>query len=483
MMKKLFPLFLQVFFIFLGATSFAGGPLYVTESGEASVWDTSSAIKLHPETGACGPFTNAQAIQKIQDAIDQWTGQDEISLSASITTGSLSGVDICNYGDYLVSVSGASGEGLTDELNPVLFDNDGEIIAAVAGSSNKLFVLGFANPSGFSSDLSEIVDGQAVFNCLCLSGNPFAAEECVSGSDTIEFTENELDSVILHEMGHFFNVDHSQANADVIDTSDTGDDTHLTTMYPIIQIPDGQTDLTRDDIIALASIYPSGNLTANNCLVTGTLLDSSGNPLRCADVQATTSDSADTVAFVSGALAVNSDGNGDGDSDDDGECLSGCGDFRLYLEPGKSYTLTVKPVDSRFTGGSSLSPCVESQLTTIEEEDIAAISASCTAGATVAFGNITTTSTGGISPAVSAALSPGFSMNREIQSAVSSTQTSPSFQTSCPESSSSGGSSCELSHQNTETHLFIYFIILTIIFIFITVRYHAIKKSTCHKNQ
>ena len=47
---------------FLPLAVWAGGPIYLTESGEASVWDNSEAIPYHPESGSCGPFSNSEML-------------------------------------------------------------------------------------------------------------------------------------------------------------------------------------------------------------------------------------------------------------------------------------------------------------------------------------------------------------------------------------------------------------------------------------
>jgi hypothetical protein len=287
---------------------------------------------------------------------------------------------------------------VNDGLNPILFDDDGDIIAAVTGSSNRFRVLGFANPAGFSNDFSEISDGQAVINCRCLTGNTNGS--CSIGGTTVTFSEDETDFTIIHEMGHFINLDHTQVNDDLND-EDSSDDDDLPTMYPISVAPASQLTLHRDDIIAIARLYPTSTFASSTCQLSGDLLDRDGNELRCADVQARTSDLSDTVAFVSGAEAPAVDDNGDADTDDDGECQSDCGHFVLHLEPGKSYTISVNPINADFIGGSGISPCVEEQLSSIVAEDIGTITADqCTAGAALTFsGDITTTSTGGVTQA------------------------------------------------------------------------------------
>lgn len=441
-----------ILLFFVGTQSArAGGGYIITESGEPSRWDNTVNIRIHPESGECGSFTNAQMLTKLDDNLGYWLDLTDVDLNFVVTTGSIGGVDGCNYGDYLVGVDGATNAGISDGLNPVLFDNDGEIVAEVAGSANKFRVLGFANPSGFASDFTEIVDGQAVFNCRCLPGNTNGA--CTGG---VEFTEDELNFTMVHELGHMLNLDHTQINGELADTASTDDDTNIPTMYPVSENAAAQISPTQDDIVNLADIYPAATFNSTYCLVTGTLLDSSGNPLRCADVQATTADVADAVAFVSGAYAPAVDGNDDGDTVDAGECTSNCGDFQLYLTPGKTYTVAVAAINSSFTGGSGISPCANGQLSTIVDEDVATITAGqCTAGGTLSLGNITTTSTGGVSPSLSAFLQNDWDQPGELPRVIGGSSTAHAT-TSCPESattttssgSGSSGSGCSLVNGN-----------------------------------
>lgn len=485
MMKKLL---LIVTGLLIPLASFAGGGYIITESGAPSEWDNSSSIRIHPESGACGSFTNTQMLTKLDDNLGFWLDLSDVNLDFVVTSGSIGGVDGCNYGTYLVGVDGASNVGISDGLNPVLFDNDGEIVAAVAGTSNKFRVLGFANPSGFANNYAEIVDGQAVFNCRCLPGNTNGA--CTSGSSTIEFTEDELNFTMVHELGHMLNLDHTQVNANLVDGS-ADDDTYIPTMYPVSENAAAQISPMQDDIVALGTIYPSSTFTSTYCRVTGTLLDSSGNRLRCADVQAKTSDNADSVAFVSGAYAPAVDNNDDGDTADSGECTSNCGDFQLYLTPGKSYTISVKTINSTFTGGSGISPCANDQTepcssadtgeSCIEDQDIATVTSSqCTAGGTLALGNIPTLSRVVSSSSLSAFLENDFENEitpAEIPRVLGGPRHSRNATTSCPESassttsssSSSGSSSSGCSLDNSASHSWTPFVFLGLVWLMLRI--------------
>lgn len=380
-----------------GRDSLAGGGFIITEAGAPSVWDNSDAVAVHPESGTCATFTNAQMVDRLEEDLATWADISTVDLDFSVVEGQLGSVDGDNYGTFLAGVTGSedSTAAVNDGLNPVLFDDDGDIIAAVTGSSNRFRVLGFANPAGFSDDFSEIRDGQAVINCRCLAGNPNGA--CSVGGSTVTFSDDETDFTIIHEMGHFINLDHTQVNDDLND-DDAADDDDLPTMYPVSVTPALQLTPQRDDIVAISHLYPNSTFNSSTCQLQGDLLDRDGNELRCADVQARTSDPSETVAFVSGAEAPAVDDNGDADTDDDGECQEDCGHFVLRLEVGKSYTISVNPINGDFVGGSGISPCVEEQISGIVEENIGTVSADqCTAGASLSFASaITTSSTGGV---------------------------------------------------------------------------------------
>lgn len=388
-------------FYFFPFYSFAGGPFYTSFSGVASYWDAAPIISYHPESGSCGPFTQADMLTKVAENLAMWSNLAEVDISFDQVSGEIGELDETNYTTYFYEASGTDADNakLADGINPIIFDETGDIIAAIAGEENRYYVLGFAGPTGFSSeDYDTIVDGQSVLNCLCLEGGDTA---CDDGGQAITFSEDVLDYTIIHEFGHFINLDHSQVGFDLYDDSDSNNDDDIPIMFPIVVETSDLPTPSEDDAIALGAIYASDSFAGDYCLVTGTLLDANSNELRCADVQAVTDDTADTVAQVSGALAVTVDGVGandpDGDTVDEGECTSRCGYFELYLTPGKDYTIRVEPIYEGFVGGSGMGPCYGVQLDTITEEDVAAVSsAQCTAGTSLSLGSITTTSTGGV---------------------------------------------------------------------------------------
>ena len=371
-------------------TSLAGGPILVAPSGESARWD--GTVTLHPEGGTCGSFSNDTMVSRLEELMDHWEGVTFNTLAIDIEAGEITeDVNEENYETWYVD--SVADSGLEDGLNPVVFDDNGEVVDDIFGNGNRFLVLGFAGPDSFSSDLETIRDGQAFFNCLCLEGNG----DCPGG---ITFTDSDLDFTMVHEIGHMLGLDHTQVNQaladDGCDIDTDGDCDLLPTMFPVSEDPADQLTPMRDDEVALLSLYGQDGWEGSFFTVIGSLLDADGLALRCADVQAETGEAADMIAFVSGASAPNEDLDGDGYTDGEEECLSDCGDFTLRgLDPAKTYTITVKPIDPGWEGGSSLSPCVNGQLIGIESE-IVSSAANAAAGETLDLGVFTTISSGGI---------------------------------------------------------------------------------------
>ena len=391
MFKTSAPIFFLILFFLPLRSSTAGGPVHVSPGGVASSWD--ETISLHPEVGTCGPHSRDEMISKLEENLSLWEEVEGAALSISLDD-SVVGVDIDgdNFSDFYSS--GSSDSDADDGVNPVMFDDDGEIVRSLFGSPNEFFFLGFAGPDDFDDDEETIIAGEVLINCLCLLD-----EEVCSG---IVFTEDDLHFTIVHEVGHMIGLDHTQVNQSVAegacDTEVDGDCDDLPTMYPESVDPADQLTPQRDDEVALLNLYGLSSLDDDYCTVTGDLKDKNGKALRCADIQGLTTDAADSIAVVSGALAPNDDIDGDTATDDDGECLDDCGEFILRgLSPEKEYSIVVKPVDASWIGGSGINPCVNGQIAGIVEETIATVSAGdCSAGEKKKLGTVTTESSGGI---------------------------------------------------------------------------------------
>ncbi|EKD42107.1 MAG: hypothetical protein ACD_73C00328G0002 [uncultured bacterium] len=323
-------------------------------------------------------------LSRLDSDLEFWTNIENIVLSFSVVTDSISeDVTADNFSDVAALAS--------ETLHPVIFDSDGSITESLYGQSSQYYLLGFAGFTTPAADDGVIESGLALFNCLCVGSNT----TCPSDIDV-----SELDATIVHEMGHFIGLDHTAVNEDLVnspcDTAVLGDCSTVPIMYPTTFDAFEPLAVQEDDKIATLALYGNDGWDASYCTVTGSLVDTDGNPLLCADVQAVSSDTADTVSFVSGYLALATDENNDGDAVDDGECTSDCGDFILRLQPATDYSITIKPLTETWISSSSVGPCKNEQLTGIIEEEISTVSG-CTAGETIELGVVATQSTGGIS--------------------------------------------------------------------------------------
>lgn len=368
--------------------AFAGGALTISDSGDPAAWNNTTTIVYHTEDGTCGNYSNTEILAKIETDLGVWEDVEEAEISFGQVTGILGQVNVDNYADYFYLGTGSDDALAEDDINPVIFDDDAEIIYELAGDGNEYVVLGITAVVGYSSDYSEITDAEVIINCRCLEDHP--SGPCYEGSTLIEYTESDLDFTLAHEMGHFINLDHSQVNINYYGDGDDDNDEDIPIMFPISISVLSSFAARTDDKIALATIYPSSTFDDEKCLVTGTLVDTEGDEVRCVDVWAEAADPADTVSQVSGAFAIAEDDNDDGDTVDSGECTSGCGYFQLYLEPGADYELNIYDINSLFVGGSSVGPCINSQLALgFDGDSIANVSSSqCVAGTTVSLGEI-----------------------------------------------------------------------------------------------
>jgi hypothetical protein len=144
----------------------------------------------------------------------------------------------------------------------------------------------------------------------------------------------------MHELGHFFGLNHTQINVGALDQ------THRATMNAVYDPDSPEADFTtleRDDEVGMAYLYPQSPdvLSSDFCTVTGTIRDEDGKEFQCANVIVRNTDSgkslADAISFVSGGDMVG------------GSPETGHGQFTIYgLTPGETYQIEVKPIDTTF---------------------------------------------------------------------------------------------------------------------------------------
>ncbi|MDA0772626.1 MAG: hypothetical protein O3C63_06750, partial [Cyanobacteria bacterium] len=275
------------------------------------------------DQGAIGDIDEDTAYNTTIDILDLWEAESSL---AFVDTGRLSQDITGNNFASVLETSNPLG------FSPIVFDDDGEITDALFGNGAKSSVLGFAGATFFNTSgesITGIRESQAVFNGFLFSG--------AGGGGSLASILVEFKTTILHEFGHMFGLDHAQGG-NLEDFNDgTGDQEDIPVMFPFAANP--LVELQHDDIASVRAVYPVGNEASSFGTITGTLVKN-GTKVRGANVVAfLTDDSNPRKRAVSGP----SDVNGAGD-----------GAFLLpNLIPG-TYVVKAEPIDSEFTGGSSL---------------------------------------------------------------------------------------------------------------------------------
>lgn len=294
---------------------YAGGPLN-TVSGRAVVYPGSLfPLSYHPDRGNLGSFSNRLATALVDAAFKTW--ENVPAAAITFQNGGHLPVDVTriNYPRYL--------DNFNDGINPVIFDTDGSIIDAEFGLGASNGIIGFAG-SSYNPATGYYAEGLAVLN----------------GRFTAVFDDKQFKATLVHEIGHFIGLDHTQINGDYVNDGDTLNDRYVPTMYPTAT--DDDTALGEpnpDDQAALALLYPASNVSTAYGLIEGSVRRANGAPVLGANVVAVKVGDEDYSRFssVSDYYRQNS------------------GEFALYVTPGE-YTVFIEPINPAFTGGSSVGP-------------------------------------------------------------------------------------------------------------------------------
>jgi hypothetical protein len=339
--------------------------------------------------------SNSDAIALANQAFSAWNGS---GANLNVTQGPSLSTDVtaCNADQFIDFSTTFNPDGsdprmcgcivpkpanctATTCINPVIFDANGDITAALMGEANRTSTLAFAgpipwppgNPTGYAGF-------NAVINGVCLEDNAAAHPSC--GSTT--WTTALLLSVMTHEFGHALGMDHTQVNPQLIQVNGVGDaqiippndvNVVVPTMYPFLvtgaggAIPNLNV-LKADDKAGIFHLYPK-TVSPAPCKLTGGVFNNGSSPstpsvIRCAEVviRPTTAGhdpNAEALSAISGAEVANS---GVTSSSPTSQCtetnVNNCGNYVIDgLQPGVTYSIGVQKVNKFFTGGSRYGPC------------------------------------------------------------------------------------------------------------------------------
>ncbi len=287
---------LAALFIVSVPAAYAGNPIAACRPGEAYRWPNAGTnIPWNPDQGALGPLTNEQAVAQVALAFGVWRSPST-SVSFSQAQPLPEDVTIDNFFPYFFPEE-------PDGLSAIVFDTNGEIFDLLFGPDSG--ILGFAGPEWVDPDTCAIAEGVSFLN-----GASFAN------------TQEALD-VMVHEFGHYQGLGHSIVNGQIVIGDTTGPtpfDTFpvtslvnlIETMYPFYFGPAaGFATPDKDDIAALATLYPSPTFFATTGTITGRILGANGRtskPGFNVIARNVANPFADAVSGISGSFTTNLSG-------------------------------------------------------------------------------------------------------------------------------------------------------------------------------
>ncbi len=235
-----------------GSSIHAGGPRSVNGVGQPMAWNTVAPVRYNPDQGPLGQLNNASARALLAQAFAVWEAGPA---GITFTEGPLLSFDVNANGfpysnpAHFRNVYRVHGDG----RSPVIFDNNGAIIDSIFGIGARFDILGVAsidNPIGVDT---QITGASIVINGLFYDGVGMP----VSPDDV---TLEGLKAAMVHEIGHFINLDHSYLNHEMALDDNPGNDKYVPSMFPLAALDEAALASTNpDDERAAQNLYPAGS--------------------------------------------------------------------------------------------------------------------------------------------------------------------------------------------------------------------------------
>ncbi len=310
--------------------AFAGGPNNLDYQGGFLRWNTTVSVPFTIDNGPLrSGITRDTGAAIVREQMAKWTDVPTASILLHDNGFLNIDVDATNYRSFF-GFDSPQGPFVRAE-NPVIFDADGKITDDFLGSGSSNQTLGFAGIRSVQGD--EFLSGWAVLN----------GRQASATSVTFRQT-------VLHELGHFIGLDHSQG---LIENWNNPGADHLgdvPVMFPYGSEPDLPSKPITDDIAWLSWMYPVAGWAESTGTIKGQVfrLRMDGPPLQGANVAAIPAISDGKGGFLEARSNIVT-------------CVSdflaeGTGEFELPgLAPGY-YFVRIDRISTSFTGGSGIGP-------------------------------------------------------------------------------------------------------------------------------
>ncbi|MGQ0430165.1 MAG: hypothetical protein ACT4UQ_09550 [Gammaproteobacteria bacterium] len=345
-------------FCLAAGQAFAGGPIAVRSNGFPFVWPTGTII-YRTDNGPLSPTVDESAIRaRVIASFDVWQSVPTSSISyARATTDGGNGVGFINPtgafagGDVNTAVEFAAIDAScgSGAQNPVVYDADGTILADLGADTGS--VIGIAAPCSLSG--ADIMSGFVVLN-----------GRFQDGQQNPEISPARFDAAVIHEIGHFSGLDHSQINVNCYGMVGCGADdlAGVPTMFPFL-LDASQGQLSVDDVAWISRLYPDASFATTHGTISGVVFFTDGQShaqfvnviARPLDTGAN-QDRTSAVSVISGYRFRAIHGNpltGDGPSPFGTTAPGDIGLFEIPV-PAGSYTIQVESVHPDFTDGSGI---------------------------------------------------------------------------------------------------------------------------------
>jgi hypothetical protein len=253
---------------------YGSGPRNVNGAGVPMRWDNSLTITYNLDLGNLGSLSTGQADALIADAFNRWHSVPLVRLN--FATGSRLPYDINAVGIPATNPAHwahfwrKDGDG----LSPVIYDTDGSIIDDMFGAGAKFDVLGAAAID------TPLASGPTITEATIVINGAFHDGQGLPDSPPDLSSLLAFESTMVHEVGHFLNLDHSMVNREMANDFNLANDRFIPTMYPLtVDDEEALASLNPDDEAGVIGLYPSAGAAAASWSISGSVLSGPGGTI------------------------------------------------------------------------------------------------------------------------------------------------------------------------------------------------------------